>query len=314
MSEVRTTMAFKNALKIMINRFGLVWMLLLYISVLAVVLVSLSMAFMVPIYRALLGGGIMEKIADLMTGILSGESINEWFLRVREIMNAVSDLFAENAVLRLSSALWLVLVVVFAYRFLLGLYELPILAVIDGAMSSNATISFGGQLIAKLTLSCRFTLVKMLYTVAFDAIITAIMLLMSGLLDISVVSVFAPFLIVLAYILLISLRYTFMAMWAPRIAEGGEGIFSAFSFSVRGAIKNFGSVFAYFTVAWVLIIAVNAFIGIFTLGAGLLLSVPMSMLFVCVLNMTLYYGKNGKRYYVDNGGIVYTPPYKTSDE
>ena len=45
-------MAFKNAFKILIEKFGLVWMLLLYVFVLAVILVSVSMAFMIPIYRA----------------------------------------------------------------------------------------------------------------------------------------------------------------------------------------------------------------------------------------------------------------------
>ena len=70
--------------------------------------------------------------------------------------------------------------------------------------------------------------------------------------------------------------------------------------------------FAYFLVAWVIIIALNIFVGLFTLGAGLLISIPVSMLFVSILNMTLYYGKNGKRYYVD--GTVITPPYKKEED
>ncbi len=59
--------------------------------------------------------------------------------------------------------------------------------------------------------------------------------------------------------------------------------------------------------AWTLIIAVNMLVGLFTFGAGLILTVPLSLLFVNVLNMTVYYGKNGRRYYTDSATVV-TPP------
>lgn len=149
------TVAFKNAFKIMVDRFGLVWMLLLYIFILAVVLVSVSMAFMIPIYRIFLGGGIIEEIYALFKSIVGGDSINAWFEQIRNIGQSVSDLFAENFALRLNSALWLIIVVVLAYRFLIGLYELPLISVLEGSMSSNARIGFGGQLVSKLGKSSR---------------------------------------------------------------------------------------------------------------------------------------------------------------
>ncbi len=292
------TVAFKNAFKIMVDRFGLVWMLLLYIFILAVVLVSVSMAFMIPIYRIFLGGGIIEEIYALFKSIVGGDSINAWFEQIRNIGQSVSDLFAENFALRLNSALWLIIVVVLAYRFLIGLYELQLMSVLE--------------LVSKLGKSSRFTLVKMLYTIVFDVIVAIVMYGLFLLLDVSGIAVFAPFLIMLVFIVLMSLRYSFIAMWSPRVIVDGGKIFSSFAFSVKSACKNFGSVFAYFLVAWVIIIALNIFVGLFTLGAGLLISIPVSMLFVSILNMTLYYGKNGKRYYVD--GTVITPPYKKEED
>ena len=58
-------MAFKNAFKILIEKFGLVWMLLLYIFALAVVLVSISMAFIIPIYREFFFFFLSEQFAAL---------------------------------------------------------------------------------------------------------------------------------------------------------------------------------------------------------------------------------------------------------
>ncbi len=299
-------MAFKNAFKILIEKFGLVWMLLLYVFVLAVILVSVSMAFMIPIYRAFLNAGIMEQFTILFESVTNGESLNRWFEIIRGIGDSVSQLLKENFSLRLNSTLWLTLVVVVAYRFLLGLYELPLISVLDGAMSSNARIGFGGQFIAKLGKSSCFTLVKMMYTVLFDAATMGIMYGLFKLLDVAAVSMFAPFIIMLAFILLTALRYTLIAMWSPRIVTDNGKIFASFGFSVKQAGKNLGSMYAYFLVSWVLIIAFNIFVGLFTIGVGLLISIPTSMLLISVLNMTLYYGKNGKRYYVD--GAVVTPP------
>lgn len=305
-------MAFKNAFKILMEKFGLVWMLLLYVLVLAVILVSVSMAFMVPIYRAFLNGGIIEQASTLFESIMNGESINRWFEIIREIGDSTSQLLKENFSLRLNSTLWLTLVVVLAYRFLIGLYELPLISVLDGAMSSNARIGFGGQLISKLGKSARFTLTKMLYTILFDAATAGIMYGFFKLLDIAEVSVFAPFLIMLVFILLTALRYSLIAMWSPRVITDNGKIFSSFAFSVRRAGKNFGTVYASFLVAWILIIAFNVFVGLFTFGVGFLISVPTSMLFISILNMTLHYGKNGKRYYVD--GAVVTPPCVDTEE
>lgn len=305
-------MAFKNAFKILVNKFGLVWMLLLYIVVLAVVLISISMAFIMPIYRIFIEGGIIEQASSLFSSIMDGESVSRWFEIIREIGTSVTQLFQENFSLRLNSALWLILVVVFAYRFLLGLYELPLIAALEGAMSSNAKIGFGGQIISKLGKSCRFTLAKMLYTILFDAFIMLVMFGLFQLLDVPVISVFAPFFIMLAFILLNALRYTVIAMWAPRVIIDNGKIFSSFAFSLNNGFRNFLSIFSSFLVSWVLIIAFNLFVGLFTLGAGLLITVPTSMLFISVLNMTLYYGKNGKRYYVD--GNVVTPPYQPAGE
>lgn len=50
-------MAFKNALKMLATRFGLIWVLLLYIAVTALLVASLSIPFAVPVVRTFRLGG-----------------------------------------------------------------------------------------------------------------------------------------------------------------------------------------------------------------------------------------------------------------
>ena len=108
-------------------------------------------------------------------------------------------------------------------------------------------------------------------------------------------------------LVLLAVRYSLIAMWAPAAVLREGGIFRSFGFSVKSAFRHFGSVFSTYLMAWTLIIAVNMLVGLFTFGAGFILTLPMSLLFMHLLNMTTYYGKNGKRYYVDAATVV-TPP------
>ena len=66
-----------------------------------------------------------------------------------------------------------------------------------------------------------------------------------------------------------------------------------------------GSLFSLFFIVWLIAFALNVFVGIFTFGVGLLVSAPATMFFINLVNMTFYYGRAGKSYYVD--GVVFNP-------
>lgn len=206
-----------------------------------------------------------------------------------------------------------IFVFIFAFRFILGLYEIPLTVVIEGFMSSNARMGFTGRFISNIGKSSRFVLVKMLYTVVFDIVILFSVYWLFELFNLSVVKYFAPFIIMLAVLILLTVRYTFIAMWAPDAVLRDKGVFRAFGYSVKKSVRNMGSIFTTFICAWTLIIAVNMLTGIFTFGAGLILTLPLSVLFINFLNMAVYYGKTGRRYYTDANTVVTPPIVSDSD-
>lgn len=300
-------MAFKNAVKMLLGRFGLMWVILLYLLITGVIVVSLGLPFALPALRVFRSAGIGKLLSALYTEVANGASTDVWFDLLYDIMRAMKDALLSDTLAVLSTGALVVFVLIFAYRFVFGLYELPLTEVLSGYMSSNARIGFAGRYIACLGKSCRFVLVKILYTVVFDCVIFAAVYGLFVLLNVPVVKLIAPFLIMIVLLVLLGIRYTLIAMWAPHVTLSESGVFAAFGFSVRRAFRHFGSVFSTFLVAWTLIIAVNMLVGIFTFGAGLILTVPTSILFVHLLNMTVYYGKNGKRYYADATTVI-TPP------
>ncbi|MDE6398454.1 MAG: hypothetical protein K2L51_03945 [Clostridiales bacterium] len=300
-------MAFKNALKMLATRFGLIWVLLLYMLITGVLVASLSIPFAVPVVRAFRNAGVGKQIADFFGSMTGGDGVDVWYDKLYAIVQTMKSSLLGNKWAAFWGGTGVVLVLIIGFRFIFGLYEIPLTDVLEGAMSSNARIGFAGRFVARLGKSGKFVLCKILYTVAFDVVTVLIVFGLFDLFNVQVLKYFAPFLIMAVYLALLALRYSVIAMWAPAVVIGEYGIFRAFGFSAKRTFRYKGSVFCSYLVAWTLIIAINVPIGLFTFGAGLILTVPASLLFINLLNMTVYYGKNGKRYYTDSATVV-TPP------
>ena len=297
-------MSFKNAFKLLISKFSYVWVILLYIAVMFVILLSLGLAFLLPVIRSFAAAGIGDMFNKVILSLLNGASLTEATAQLNEILSEIRNIFATDARTFVNSALFIVLVVTIAYRFIMGLYELPLVSVIQGVMSDNAKYGYMAKYVAFFGKSVRFSLVKMLFMTVYDCVMYLIAFGLARLCA-SFAVLFTPFVFMLSLIALLAFRYSLIAGWSPAIVVDGKKIFPALWASVKSAFSAFGSLFSLFMIVWVIIIVFNFIIGVFTFCAGLLVTVPVSVFFINLLNMTFYYNRNGKSYYVE--GSVFVP-------
>ena len=108
---------------------------------------------------------------------------------------------------------------------------------------------------------------------------------------------------VTALICLQALKMTFISAWMPAVIAGGMKVGEAMKYSFR-SVKSFGRRFAAFLVAIYLIVAVNAIAAVFTVGSGLLLTVPLSFQLLLAMQFVEYYEDNGKKYFVSYSKIA----------
>lgn len=297
-------MSFKNAFKLLISKFSYVWVILLYIAVMFVILLSLGLTFLLPVIRSFAAAGIGDMFNKVILSLLNGASLTEATAQLNEILSEIRNIFATDARTFVNSALFIVLVVTIAYRFIMGLYELPLVSVIQGVMSDNAKYGYMAKYVAFFGKSVRFSLVKMLFMTVYDCVMYLIAFGLARLCA-SFAVLFTPFVFMLSLIALLAFRYSLIAGWSPAIVVDGKKIFPALWASVKSAFSAFGSLFSLFMIVWVIIIVFNFIIGVFTFCAGLLVTVPVSVFFINLLNMTFYYNRNGKSYYVE--GSVFVP-------
>lgn len=299
-------MSFKNAFKIFISRFALVWVLALYLAVVMLLVVLVALPFILIITNTLSESGIVQQVQATYDNLLNGATLQTVFQEAKAIFEQFLEMFRTNATLSVTSTLLFTIVLGIVFRFFFGLYEIPLTKVLENYMSSNAKSGFTANFISSLKKSSLFSITSFIYTVAADAIILLTLNLLFKLFGVPVLSIFTPFIIMIVLIVLLSLKSTFISMWSAYIIIDGQPLFKALALSFKKTGKHFTNIFGSFLISWILIIALNVFVGIFTFGAGLLATIPISMLFFRILNVTIFYNKNNKRYYIDE--TVFTPP------
>ena len=86
-------------------------------------------------------------------------------------------------------------------------------------------------------------------------------------------------------------------------ALSGQGKTAVWS-NLKTLKKNFARIYGTMVLYLLTVIAVNIFFGLFTLGVGLFVTIPLTFYFMTVLNSTLYYQNNNLRYYIDKNTII----------
>lgn len=206
-------MSFRNAVKILLSRFGLVWTILLYTVIFVFVLACLSVTFVVPVVRALDAAGVGDSLSALFNSVLSGDSMQSWFEQIKAIVDTAGTTIRSDFSARLNT--WLAVVVfVLAGRFLVGLYELParLRAGIVHVLP-DAKVGFTGRFISRLGVLLPVHAGQDdLHHFLFDAVLYAILYAMFGLFSVRGFGLLAAPLIMLTFIALNAFRYAVISM------------------------------------------------------------------------------------------------------
>lgn len=295
-------MSFKNAFKNLIAHFGIVWSILLYLVICSAIIVGLSLPFILPIADAFRDAGVFDGIGKSFTVLMGEGGWNAFWDGMFNVYQSVLHVFDSNDRVASLTMMFLIWVLLIAFRFFFGLYEIPLATVLDGRMSCNARYGFGGKFISTLGVSVRFSLAKMPLMIAADAVTFGIIYGLGLLIGMNIA---LPFVVILVILVMRAFRSSLTSCWAPCVANG-MGVLRGFARSCEICFKRFGSIYSTYIIMWLLIISVGLFITVFTLGVGLILAVPFSMSCLAYIGITVYYNKTGKRYYID--GNVFTPP------
>jgi len=285
-----------------------VWRVALYLLIALVIIGAVGTAVLIPVgVRVFHNEYFTEEFAALTQIMRDGGSLADLFEGVREFGRYFFEVVGHSVGSIISLAFFAVVVVGILSRFLLGLYELPLTEVMESYLTSNAKISFMGRIVASMGRSSKLVFFKSLFLLAYDIVMVVIVFGALNLLLVHAPSVrfLAEFTAMVLLIGLLACRSTLVANWTPLIVVDKIKPHKALGASFGAAFGSFGKLYSNYLVIWVCIIIINYIAAVYTFGAALIITLPLSAVFVKIFNIVYFFNKTNRRYYIN--GEIFAP-------
>lgn len=291
-------MPIKNSLKIFASKFSMVYSILLYLVIATVVLASVSVFALIPVYRFLEAEGVTAKAGDVITKFVINGYSSALFDQTVECLERIDEVMRTRSDLVVMTTLYFTLFIGVFCRLVYGMLELPMLKKIKGAMSDNADYGFIGLYVSCFGKSFIFSLCKIMIKILADAIVLFGVLLLSEALMFSAARMFIPFIDCIILVAYFTFSHCVTACWGASIATDGRSLSGSLKLSWKMFFSDSGRIYGTFVITTFLLLGINFFIARYTFGAGIIISLPVSIYLVYILDMTYFYTKRGYRYYV----------------
>jgi len=299
-------MSYKNSIKLLSSNFNIVWKQLLYMLVVCIVLFGIGYGFAIPTINLLKSNDVISEIKGIFETIYTAP---------KDVVNAVSDTFLHltNVITKNFSKIWLSLlsttvIIQVLYQLLKNISFYNISSLMHYQMTSFVQVGYSRNLVSTLAQSVRFAFSKLIFSIPFSFLKLAIVYTYFKLASTPIGIFIGLFIVSLALILLSAIELTIFTGHIGHMLEQGGNVsaFKAFFKGTKTVLKKFFRVYSNAIIVVLTIIMINLFLGIFTLGAGLLITLPATMLFIAIFELCAYFGVKGERYYLSST-IIATP-------
>ena len=304
-------MSYKNSIKLLTSNFSLVWKQLCYMLIVCLAFVGIGYGFALPTIDLLTQHGVIKDFSLIFETIYTAP---------KDVITAVSDAFLNltNVVTANFGKIWLSLlsttiIIRLCYTLLKNISFYNLASVMHYQLTCFVNVGYTRNLISTLGQSIKYAFAKLVYTLPFTLLKLLIVYAYFKLAVTPILIFTGLFIVSLGLILLSSLELTLFTGYTGYIFEqnGNCSVFKAFFKGNVHVFKKFPKVFSNAVISTLTIIVVNIFLGIFTLGVGLLITLPATMLFKAIFELCTYFGVKGERYYLSSTTIA--TPLKTAE-
>ena len=308
-------MRFRNAIHITIDNFSSVFKLLLYSILTGAVFTSLSYLIVRLGLDGIITGSATRTVAELIKGffnaLLTGNS--EWIHDT--FQESFSSAFAEfkaliyNSTGAIAGTLVGVVAMFLLSRFVNGVGRIAVAGTMNDRMSTFSRTSFSSSYFKNIGKGALYEVMYVPLIFTYDVVMALICWFaffeIPSLLSITGwLSVFVALCLTLTAVACFeALKMTLISAWIPAFIAGGRKVTQAFrdTFSAK---KHFARRFASYLVAVYLIIVTNVLFAVCTFGSALLVTMPLSFVFLLALQFVQYYEDNNKKYFISSRTIM----------
>lgn len=303
-------MEFKHAFHVFVDNFSTTYKLLVYRLIVLAVTIGLSCAVLVPAIGCISDTAqyteLQSSFSVLWTNIIemnAGE-LQTSLQNVKNAFGAFENLLSDKSWL-IATVVVCLCVVYVINRFLVGVGNYVTGSLVHDKMVMHTTSSFTFTLFKNIRRAALYAVIyaplAFLYDFICLVIIWAIISVGMKVLSVTLIKIF---LIAILFLVFAAVKFTFTTDWLPALINGKmkQRAAIAYTFSRKG--KRTAAVLSNSLVLTLIVIALNVAAGIFTLGAGLLLTLPASSLILTTYCFVNYFDRNKQKYFVDEYTVI----------
>lgn len=294
-------MIYKNSMKLLTSNFGLVWKQLAYSLIRLTIILGLTMLVSRPIVNLLTEEGFFQSITTTWQSVYT--NTETFFVALKDCIQLFFSIIGQHmADLKFYIVLFFIITIVInAFLKYVGKYALTYVA--HNNFTSLTQCSYSHSIVSNIKnilkysasrflLDLPFTALKVLYIYIYCVMAQDVVSAIGGITLMIV-------LFAITYALQISI-YNGLAV--EQISKNKNPLKSVFK--TYSSVKELLKIFSNAIIVVLTVVVVNVIIGIFTVGAGLFITVPASMALVVIFELISYYTQTKQRYYLSSTIIV----------
>ena len=309
-------MKFKRTFHVFVDNFSIVYKQLLFRLITTALSGIICVLGVYPFINELVNSPQLNSLIDglrtFALSFLNGEvnSLSEISLKVQQAYADFMQLLQTNLTQIVLGGLLLLLIHVIS-RWFEGICNYATAAVINDKMALRAKQPFLVTMIRTLKESTVYNAIYVPLSIIYDLAVGVGMFFLLFYLLSSVIYFFVSlFLFVTIVLVSVIIKMTFTCDWLPALIRGKKGQLGSLKYTFSQKGKGTMNVASNFVVIVLLIFAVNVAAAVFTLGAGLLITIPASYVLIIGFEFVNYYDREGLKYFLDDNTLVCTAKEK----
>lgn len=300
-------MIFKNTFKLLLSNFSLCYKVLFYKLIILLLALALAGTIGTPFLMHLGETQFFSYIVDEFALMFENINLGNIFICFKNIFIYSIDVFKSldtnlliNAILSLSTF------VVF-YGFIGSFSHLATIECLNSNLSSKTKLSYFKCTISKMLKSLLMTLIKLVISLPYYFCVFLIFYYGFTRFDMvnGIQRILIPMLMFLAFVIVTGFHLTLVSGFAPSIIVNDEGVFKALKIGIKTVSKKFFKVLSTSIMIVLILTIVNLVVAVFSFFAGIIFTLPITYVTICLFKIVAFYECNGMRYYV--GDSIRTP-------
>jgi len=300
-------MIFKNTFKLLLSNFSLTYKVLIYKLIVLLLALALAGTIGMPFLMYLGDTGFFAYVVEQLVLMFQNINLGNVFIGVKNIFITIINLFSTLDTNLLINAILSIAIFVLVYGLIGNFTELASIDCLNGNLSSKTRLSFFKSTVSKMFKSLLMTIIKfvisLLYLIAVFVVFYYGFTLFDTASDIT--KILIPAGMFLSFVLFTGIHLTLITGFAPSIIVNDEGVFNGLIIGFKAIKKKFFKVLSTSIMIVLILTILNLIVAVFSFFAGIIFTLPISYVVICLFKIVAFYESNGMRYYV--GDTIRTP-------